>query len=126
VKTYPDVDERSCRQFAFEIENSYVGLKSIANVLSGVDGVTNVETRAPFARGWGENRVRFKYHGRDFVVWEPHGDSSRYWIGPPREDDRVDISGIDSAFQAYEPPLVARVIGDVLTLRVFKRIFEQH
>lgn len=123
MKTYTDVDQRNGRKFGFEIENSYLGLKSIAKVLSRVVGVTNVETRSAFAKGWGENRLRFKYQGRDFVVWEPHGDSSRYWIGPPREDDRIDVSVIEDAFKAYEPTPVARVIGDIVTLRVFKRIF---
>ena len=121
MKTYPDVDQRNGRQFAFEIENSYLGLRSIATVLSGVDGVANVEIRHPFARGWGENRARFKYQGRDFVVWEPHGDSSRYWIGPPREEDRGDVTPIERAFQIYQPPLLARIVGDILTLRMFKR-----
>lgn len=123
MNTYPDVDERNGQPFAFEIENSYLSLKSIGEVLSKVDGVANIETRPSFGRGWGENRARFKYHGRDFVVWEPHGDSSRYWIGPPREDDRTDIRAIEAAFQVYEPPPVARLLGDLLTLRMVKRIF---
>jgi len=123
VKTYANVDERNGRQFAFEVENSYIGLGSIAQILSDVDGVTAVSVRPLFASSWGENRVRFKFQGRDFVVWEPHGDSSRYWIGPQREEDRIDIGDIEQAFQLFQPSPIAKLAGDILTLKVLRRIF---
>jgi len=121
MNTYPNVDERNGKQFAFEVESSYIGVKAIARVLSSVTGVTDVAIRRPFATGWGENRARFKFKGRDFVVWEPHGDSSRYWIGPQREDDRIDITALEGAFRSYNPPAVIRMLADIVTLKPFRR-----
>jgi hypothetical protein len=41
------------------------------------EGVTDVK------RTWfNEDRIKFLFHGEPFVVNEPFGDNSRYWIGP--------------------------------------------
>ena len=121
MKTYPNVDERNGKQFAFEVESSYIGLRALANVLRSVADVTDVVIRRPFASGWGESRVRFRFRGRDFLVWEPHGDSSRYWIGPLREEDRIDIAPLEGAFSSYQPPTLIRVLADIVTFKVLRR-----
>ena len=82
MKTYPLIDEKKGdRPFAFEIENAYVGTGTIARLLAEVDGVTDVRARKLF-RGSSEIHVEFKYLNHDYIVWEPYGDNSRYWIGP--------------------------------------------
>jgi hypothetical protein len=30
--------------------------------------------------------IRFRYHDREYIVWEPWGDNSRWWIGPDDEN----------------------------------------
>ena len=49
--------------------------------------------------------TRFKYHGEPFVVWEPYGDSSRYWIGPDQNDPAkiVDVGPLEGAIARHRP-----------------------
>ena len=121
MKTYPLIDEKKGdRPFAFEIENAYVGTGTIARLLAEVDGVTDVRARKLF-RGSSEIHVEFKYLNHDYIVWEPYGDNSRYWIGPKNpEESAGDIGNVENAFKSYRPPFYREVIGDILTLRLFK------
>ena len=90
-------------------------------MLEGVDGVTSVQQRKMFAKS-ADVHVNFKYCGQPYIVWEPYGDNSRYWIGP---DDQVavaaDVIGLEEAFKSYRPPLYRAVLGDLFTLRFITR-----
>ena len=122
MDTYPLIDEkRDNRPFAFEVENAYVVPGTIARLLAEIDGVTDVRIRKRFS-GSSEIHVEFKYLSRDYIVWEPYGDNSRYWIGPKNpEESAGDIGNIENVFKRYRPPFYREVIGDVLSLRLFKR-----
>lgn len=76
MKTYPL--KRGERQiFAFEIPASGLWTGSLARLLQRAPGIANVR------RVWtDDNRLAFEVNGEPFVVWEPWGDNSRYWIGP--------------------------------------------
>jgi len=108
--------------FAFEIDIVYARIPRIATLLSLAPGVTDVGD----GRSWGlssEVRLRFAYAGRRFIVWEPFGDSSRYWIGP--EDDaaaHLDISDIERVLSDYRPSKIVEVLGDLVSLK-FLRAF---
>lgn len=105
---------------AFEIENVYVTPKKIVEVLSAVNGVTDVNLRKPLGASR-DVHVVFKYLGIDYVVWEPFGDNSRYWIGPEHEKDQqldIDITPLSNAFREYEPPFLKKVFGDLITLNI--------
>jgi hypothetical protein len=119
VRTYPRVDERSNQTVGFEIDNAYVSLRSVKTVLSSVQDVVDVRSRRLFGK-WEEIHIWFRYRGFECVVWEPHGDSSRYWIGQRDAPEPVDMSDVEQAFKTYQPPLHRRVIGDILTLRFLK------
>jgi hypothetical protein len=109
---------------AFEIENVYVRPKKIGEVLSTVEGMTDVSVRKS-SRASKDVHVNFKYLGIEYIVWEPFGDNSRYWIGPEKEDGQssdIDISPLAKAFRDYEPPFLVKVFGDLITLN-FKSIF---
>lgn len=107
---------------AFEIESVYIRPKKIAELLSCVDGVSQVGTqRITDDR---DVRVSFRFSDVGYIVCEPFGDSSRYWIGPKNDSDQsqtVDISPIVNVFRRYKPPLVIKIIGDLLTLK-FKSV----
>ena len=123
METFPIVDERRGQQaFAFEIDNAYISPSAIARLLAQVDGVTDIQVRTLFGKSR-DVHVEFKYLNRGYVVWEPYGDNSRYWIGPKTpEKERGDIGNIQSVFQRYRPPLHMAVIGDILSLRWLKRL----
>ena len=123
MKTYPLINKKKGDgPFAFEIENAYVGRGTIARLLAEVEGVTDVYLRGRFGSS-DDIRVEFKYLNRDYVVLEPYGDNSRYWIGPKDSTASADdIDNVENAFKHHRPPFHREIIGDILTLRLFKRL----
>ena len=76
MKTYPILDAAG-RVFAFEISNTFMHYRRLVWVLKNVKGVADISSGKMF----GEVIAEFKYKGTPFIVWEPYGDNSRYWIG---------------------------------------------
>jgi hypothetical protein len=63
--------------------------------------------------------IEFQYSGVDFVVWEPYGDSSRYWVGPKDDANRsVSVENLEAVFARYQPARWRKVVGDLLTLNL--------
>lgn len=121
METYPIPPRESGKlPFAFEIDNLYIAPRAIAQLLDGIKGVTDVEMG-----GKPDVRVSFCHRGRPYLVWEPWGDNSRYWIGPDDEHSRADISTLEGAFRSYRPPLHRRLIGDILSLKFITRLFHR-
>ncbi len=108
--------------FAFEIENAYICPSKIADIISTIEGVSSVRLRKRFSSEK-ELHVKFSFHGNEFIVWEPYGDSSRYWIGPAGQLELDnDIEPLIKVFESYRPPFMRRVLGDVMTLN-FRVLF---
>jgi hypothetical protein len=121
MRTFPLAVEADRRLRAFEIENAYIGPSTVAKVLRGTEGVTDVEQRRLFPAE-SEVHVKFKYQGCPWIVWEPYGDNSRYWIGPESATAlEGNVAQVEEAFARYQPPLLRAIIGDILTLRFLKR-----
>lgn len=71
----------------------------------------------------GEFRLRFCYSGDYFVVAEPFGDNSRYWIGPeesPSHDTARKVRALEGIFQSYTPPFLLKALGDLVTFKFFQ------
>src|SRR6187549_2684656 len=102
METYPIIDKvKSDSPFAFEIENAYVDPGTIAGLLQAANGVTDVQARKLFGKS-NDIHIEFKYLNRDYVVLEPYGDNSRYWIGPKNPEDRVgDIANLENVLKQY-------------------------
>ncbi len=121
MKTFPAVSEPDGRLRAFEVENAYIGPSTVAQILRLTEGVTDVEQRRLFSRD-SEVHVKFKYQGHPCIVWEPYGDSSRFWIGPENKDSFAgDMAPVERAFARYRPPLHRTLVGGLLTFRFVKR-----
>ena len=123
MNTYPICDLDG-RVYAFEIENVYITVKKVATILLSAQGVSNIHIRKLFSPD-GDIQVEFTYKEKKFIVWEPYADSSRYWIGPKDEADaHIDVSALESVFHQYRPPLVIKILGDIVSfkfLSAFKR-----
>ena len=113
----------------FQIDVAYAGPRAIAKILSTVGGVSEIATRR-FIVSPRDIHIRFLFRGVPFVVLEPWGDNSRYWIGPadiadetlalPREVVADEIVDLETAFRAYQPSAIRQFIGDILTLKFLK------
>jgi hypothetical protein len=118
--TYPiRRDDRTL--FAFEIDNVYISRKKVADLLKASQLVVDANLRSHFG-SLDDARVTFKYSGQDFIVLEPYGDSSRYWIGPldPR-DDSIDVADLKEIFDSHRPSLLRSVIGGIVGLQLFRK-----
>lgn len=105
--------------FAFEISNAYIRPRTIAEVLGHIDEVSEISLRKAFTNS-SDVHLRFKYKGIDFQVWEPFGDSSRYWIGPEKEN-KINIDSLMSVFQSYTPSKLMKIYGDLVTFNFIKK-----
>ena len=85
---------------AFEVNNDVLPGPILGRTLESVDGVTDVRLKTElFSKD--ENRAYFIFHGVPFVVWEPFGDNSRYWIGPADQSTPPpDLGPLMRAFSA--------------------------
>jgi hypothetical protein len=77
-----DLVDREGRVFAFEVSNAVIGRGGACTIASEVHGSTLV--RGPRFWSWlrEEEFCEFDVNGQRFVIEEPFGDNSRYWIGP--------------------------------------------
>lgn len=97
MKTYP-IMRPDGSLYGFEISNTWITLRPLLALLRSVLGVTDIR------RNWfSDTPVTFKFHGNPAVVYEPWGDSSRYWIGleDPEKLPEIDITPIHDAFLRY-------------------------
>lgn len=119
MKTFATHDETGLMH-AFEVKCLYISLAALAKVLSTVESVGNVQRAAGESRGEGA-RITFECGGKSYVVWEPYGDSSRYWIGPMDESEEcsdAQFSAVENALSEYRTPFLRRVLADVASLNV--------
>jgi hypothetical protein len=119
MKTYATFLSNDGTLIAFEIDNVYVSRRGITKLLRSSGQVTDVKLQGHFGSS-NDIRVSFTYFGERFIVWEPYGDSSKYWIGP-EEPDRLlaDVTHLKKLFDFYRPSFLRCLIGDLLTLRIF-------
>lgn len=110
MKTWP-LSKEGEKPFAFEVKGIAAGPRSIGDLLKSVSGVSDVKVRPLFDKS-PDVHVEFRFHGREFMVWEPYGDNSRYWIGPRSEEEKpIDITELEQAFQNYRPSWFAKLLG---------------
>lgn len=118
MKTYPISDKaKSEYPFAFEIENAYVSLRKIDSILCALEDVSAVRRRKSFSSP-SDIHIRFLFKGKEYVVWEPYGDSSRYWIGPDENVEPTEIGELKAVFDNYKPPVIVKLFGDMITLNL--------
>jgi hypothetical protein len=84
MRTFPIKDDHR-NVFAFEIHAQYLGWR-LARRLRDIPGISDVRPRRWWV-GSTDVHIRFRYRGREYLVWEPYEDNSRWWIGPEDESD---------------------------------------
>jgi hypothetical protein len=101
LKTYP-IRRDDGSLHAFEIRNTFISMGAIRRILRSVDGVSSIKRQFR-----SDDRLTFNFNGVPWVVHEPWGDSSRYWVGPTEAKNHgFDVAPIYDAFARYRSPLV--------------------
>jgi hypothetical protein len=81
MRTY-DLQDAQGRIFAFEVANAGIGRRGAVAIVRTIPGVRIVRSPRPFSGFREEEFCEFEVNGRRFVIMEPFGDNSRYWVGP--------------------------------------------
>ena len=77
-----EVQDREGRAAAFEVSNAFLGRQGSLWVVRRVPGVTVTRSPRRWAVSEPDDFCEFDVGGVRFVVSEPFGDNSRYWVGP--------------------------------------------
>jgi hypothetical protein len=101
MTTYPIFREDGTLH-AFEVTSGWLTFRPLYAILRSVPGVTNVRRQLS-----NDDRITFSYDAAQFVVHQPYGDSSRYWIGPlDPANYRGNLEQIHEAFLLYRQPIL--------------------
>ena len=88
-----DLRDGQGRVFAFEVANIIIGRGGACVIVNQIPGCRIL--RGPGLLSWlrEDQFCEFEIDGRRFVIQEPFGDNSRYWIGlePPVWCEQVDV-----------------------------------
>lgn len=89
---------------SFEIENALIGRRGVVRVLRRIPEVTITRVPKRILSWFREDDFcTFEIGGTQFLVEEPFGDNSRYWIGGERQNDALEI--VAKAFKDQRWPL---------------------
>ena len=113
MKTYELLD-KSGHIFAFEVNSAGLGRRGVCRVVGTIPGAQI--TRRPKFLSWFRDEVfcEFSIDGKTFIVLEPFGDNSRYWIGPEPPEPTSQIVEIRGAFDRATVSSIGRVFGFLL------------
>lgn len=115
MKIYDLIDAEG-RIFAFEVSNSFLSRSTACRVARDIPGAKLI--RAPRIFPGEDEFCEFELEGITFVLWEPWGDNSRYWIGPRPERWVPQLAAVRYAFSRWQPFSII-----VHWLACFRRIF---
>lgn len=98
MKTYPLCDARGTK-VAFEVDNTFVRMSSLAKALQSHADVSIIRQRKLFEHG--DVHLWFCYKSVQYILWEPFGDNSRYWIGPEGEVSAATLEHINEIERVF-------------------------
>jgi hypothetical protein len=78
-------------------------------------GVKFTRLRRMFERG-NDLHAEFTFEGIPFVVWEPFGDNSRFWIGPDEEvyNWETGLRKLHECVSSSWPGPLSKIVGSVV------------
>ncbi len=94
-----DLKDEDGRVVAFEVENSGLSRRSAGRVARAIPGSHIIRRNRVFAGK--DEFCEFEVDGVTFVIWEPWGDNSRYWIGPSPRRWVPEIDKVRAAFEKH-------------------------
>jgi hypothetical protein len=99
MKIY-DLKDETGRIFAFEVWN--FGRHRACRFVSKIPGVKILKRQKHFQFFSHDKFCEFELKGLKFVLWEPWGDSSRYWVGPEPANWCPELAEVRKAFASYK------------------------
>jgi len=106
MKTYDIVDEHG-RLTGFEVSNLLLSRHEAARIVEGVPGVTITRPvrRLFSSEPESDEFCEFRLENLTFVLCEPFGDNSRYWVGSQTGEPSNEVERVREAFLRVSPLL---------------------
>jgi hypothetical protein len=95
-----EIKDKAGQVFAFEVVN--FGRHRACRFVSKIPGVSIVKRQKHFEFNSDDEFCEFELNGKRFVVWEPFGDNSRFWIGSNPPNWCAEMDEIRNAFASYK------------------------
>ena len=103
MRTYP-IPDANGELYAFEVGNLLISGATIGRIVRSKLGAT-ITSKPTTVLSKTDVRLGFILRGVQFVVVEPYGDNSRYWVGPESEgrirNPLIDM--VHAAISEYRP-----------------------
>jgi hypothetical protein len=90
-----DLKDEQGRVFAFEVPNTLLTRRGACKLVESIPGARLLSGRAELRQ---QEFCSFEVQGKNFKVWEPWGDNSRYWVGPEPAQWCEEVSIVRDAF----------------------------
>ncbi len=97
MKIY-DLTDKSGQLIAFEITNC--GRRRACNVAKTIPGAIVVRRPRFFEWSSPDEFCEFRLGARTFVIMEPFGDNSRFWVGPTPPEPCQELQIVRSVFES--------------------------
>ena len=94
-----DLRDADGRLYAFEVSNFLFGRRHACKVVARIAGSTLIKTSRLFRDG--DDFCEFEIGGEIYLVSEPFGENSRFWIGPKVPPARSNLGVIRAAFARH-------------------------
>ena len=103
--TIHDLRNSDGNVFAFEVSNFLLSRRACCRIVRRIPGAHLLNQPPFFSWPWSseDEFCEFELDAVKFVVWEPWGDSSRYWIGPQPLRWVPEITWVREAFARSGP-----------------------
>ena len=94
-----DIRDSDGRVVAFEVPNFFLGRRGACRVVRAIAAARILRTPRRFRLFDDEEFCEFELEGEQFVLYEPYGDNTRYWIGPKQPRWVPQLSIVREAFE---------------------------
>jgi hypothetical protein len=115
MKTYPILKGDSL--VAFEIGNNFITVFEIKQLLKRSQAISNIKSKKLFRNT--ETRLEFSCNQVDYILTEPYGDNSRYWIGPVVNGINSELIEIGEIFKGYRPFALRKKNFSIILILIF-------
>ena len=110
--------------YSFSFENAYVTLGITRNILMNNPEISNIKLFR-WSLTSGDKRITFRFRDIDYVIYEPFGDNSDYFVEPVDSKlGEVDLTDIQLLFEEYKPPILLKLVGDIISLKFITIVFK--
>ncbi|MCA9392587.1 MAG: hypothetical protein KC900_00145 [Candidatus Omnitrophica bacterium] len=106
--------------YAFEVNNLMLSRTDAVNIVNSIPGARIIRKPGFCGYSFDDEFCEFKLGDKTFVIYEPWGDSSRFWIGQKQPGWCPELDKIAGCFQTKSFPYGA---GGTVRLLVVSTIF---